>query len=89
VLISVAIDVSALKSIAIVASGALTVKTNSSSSPADTITLTDSMKAVIWYTGSVFDNPLTTDVTALYVSNAGADAVTFKLVALLDITPGV
>lgn len=87
--VAMAIDVSAMKAMAIVASGALVIKTNSSSTPADTITLTDSVKSIVWYTGSTFTNPLTTDVTALYVSNAGASAVTLKVVALLDITPGV
>lgn len=87
--IAIALDVSAMKSLAIVASGALTLETNSTSTPGDTIALTSDNKAVIWYDGSQFDNPLSTDVTKIYASNAGASAVTLKIVALLDITPGV
>lgn len=85
--IDIAIDVSAMKAYAFSAGGACTVKTNSSSSPVDTITFTSTVKGAVWYDGSTSDALLTADVTKLFVTNPGSSSITFKLVALLDVTP--
>src|SRR5688572_18018962 len=61
-----AIDVSQLVYLHISADKAMTLETNDSSSPDDTITLVAD-KPVVWFTGCGMDCPLTVDVTELYV----------------------
>lgn len=80
------IDVSQIKAIGMLADGNLTVETNSGSSPGNTINLVANMP-LIWTHNYYFSNPLTVDVTKLYLTNAGNAAVTFKLVVLEDPTP--
>ena len=84
-LIGFTADVSAIKSIIIKAGdGALTVKTNSSSTPDDTLTVPAS-GAYIWNTSSLDANLLGTDITALYVTNAAASSL--RIECLEDSTP--
>jgi hypothetical protein len=67
------------------ADGALTIKVNSTSSPTATITL--AAGSVIFWTASqpAAQDPLgTSDVTNLYVTNAGSSAV--NLVALIGLS---
>lgn len=79
-----AVDVSKAKCVAMLAKGAdLTVKTNSTGSPDDTINLTDG-EALIWKSGGYFDNPLTVDVTKFYLTNADTADVTFSLIVLSE-----
>jgi hypothetical protein len=73
-----AIDVSKIVSMVIFANGALTLKTNSTSSPIDTVVLVAN-KVVVWNTDSVMANPLTADVTTLYATNAAVTPVTLKI----------
>ena len=61
---------------------AVTVKTNSSSSPAQTITLLAN-QMIEYGVGIGLTNPFTTDVTALFVSNAGGVNANFKLRVLM------
>jgi hypothetical protein len=82
-------DVSVLSMLAMLATGAdLTVKTNSSGAPDDTISLADGVPLI--YSGEPFEtNPLTVDVTTgLFVSNADPtnDSV-LDIRALEDSTP--
>lgn len=60
----------------------LTIKTNSSGSPAQTITIKASTP-FLWIKNSGVTNPFATDVTALYQSPAGAVAGTLKLRVLI------
>jgi hypothetical protein len=84
------LDVSQLKFLYIVAAGALTIKTNSSGSPANTITLAADVPFQ-WILG---DNALrdtanaaiTTDITALYITNAGEAPVNLQLLSGFDPT---
>jgi hypothetical protein len=66
-------DVSQIVSLAIEADTAMTLETNSSSSPANTISLTANTP-LIWDTTILATtgaaNPLTTDVTSLFITNA-------------------
>lgn len=72
-------DVSQIKSLYILSTSKdVTFETNSSSSPADTISLKAGVP-FIWTYGSGVTNPLGTDVTALYLTNAGAGATTVRL----------
>lgn len=82
--INCAIDVSALKSLMIVADEACTVETNNGTTPDDTLTLLADTP-LFWYTGCGHDNPLTVDVTALYVTNT--TACNLQVYALQDATP--
>lgn len=90
-LFALALDVSQLKSLYIEAvGGALTLKTNSSGSPANTITLADGVPfSWIQNNGALADTSgaaITTDITALYVTNGTAAAVSLKFATLLDPT---
>lgn len=57
-----------LKSIYIVASAAMTLETNSSSAPADTITLTANVPVVWDSTQTFIANPFAGNVTSLFVT---------------------
>ena len=72
-LVAFTLDVSQCKSLAMWSVGGnMTVETNSSSSPADTFALVDGVP-VVWSSAMLGtpDNPVGTDVTALYVTNTG------------------
>jgi hypothetical protein len=84
--ILIAFTIAALKSLFVSADGALTLKTNSSGSPADTFTL-DADSGIDWDNQSQLDNPIGTNVTTMYVTNGGADPVNLKIYALVDPTP--
>lgn len=64
----------------------LTVKTNSSGAPANTFTVTPT-NGVSWSIGDTVANPITTAITALYVSNTGSAIGNFIVRALNDSTP--
>jgi hypothetical protein len=80
-------DISELECFVMVADQALTVKTNSTGAPDDTIALLANTP-IIQYTGDgraagIFD----TDITKLYVTNASGSSATLKIRALFDGTP--
>lgn len=89
-LVAFAMDVSQLKFIYIVADGVLVLETNSSGSPVNTITLAANAPFQ-WIFG---DNPIrdtanaviTTDITALYVTNATGGAVALQILTGYDPT---
>lgn len=82
----VAIDVSEVVSVGIVSSVAVTLKTNDSGTPDDTIVLSAGVP-YIWSTSSLDSLLLTEDVTSIFVVvPEGADAA-FKLVCVQDATP--
>lgn len=78
-LISVAVEESTLVSFHLHADQALTVKTNDSVTPQETISL-DGIDAESWVTGEG-TKPISGDVTALYVTNASGSDATLKLLA--------
>lgn len=85
--VALALDASALELLVISADGAITVKTNNSSTPDDTFALTAD-NGVVWANGMpLASNPLSEDVTTIYVTNASGAAVTLTVLALLDATP--
>jgi hypothetical protein len=63
-----------LQSIYILASGALTLKTNSSGSPQDTITLAAD-EPIVWLAGSGMPALFAGNITSGFVTNAGGSAV--------------
>jgi len=81
------IDFSALQFIALESDQDLTLETNSGSAPDDTISL-KANNPLIWEAdASYFANPLTADVTSLFVTNAGSTAANLRILALVDPTP--
>jgi hypothetical protein len=79
-------DVSQVKALQIQADGALTLETNSAGSPADTIALLAN-QPYQYITGDYNALLLGTDVTALYLTNAGASSVNIKIRGGYDPTP--
>lgn len=82
--INVAIDVSEIESLYIVADQACTLKTNSTSAPDNTISLLAGVP-LEWQSNSYYSCPLTADVTKVYITNT--TALSFTLRVLQDSTP--
>ena len=80
------LDVSQIKVIYMKSDVAMTVETNSSSAPDETLVLVAG-EPYIWWTGCLFTNLLATDITALYLTNASGAAGTFELEVVYDATP--
>lgn len=74
----IALDVSRLKAVGIIATQPMTLKTNSAGAPQETIPLAANVP-VVWEEGdaALFAG----DVTAVYISNASGNSGTFKLLA--------
>jgi len=86
-LVNFALDVSQAKLVFMQSDQDLTVKTNDSGSPQETISLTAG-KPLLWVPDfPEAPTPFSDDVTALYVSNASGDTATLRIKALLDATP--
>lgn len=83
---NIAIDVSEVKSLYIHSDVSVTIETNSSSAPDDTLTVAAG-KPLVWYTGCGLANPLTTDVTDFYITNATGGPAAVKIRVLIDETP--
>lgn len=85
-LVSLALDVSQIQSLILLSSRNVTLKTNSSTTPTNTLNLVANVP-YIWNSDSYDTSKLTADVTSLFVTNSsGADAV-LKISAVLDPTP--
>lgn len=89
--IDVAFDPTKIKSMVLYSDKAVTVKTNSTSAPVDTIAVA-AAKQITWNTDSSATVPFggtagTTAITKFYVTNGGATAASVKFYCLLDLTP--
>lgn len=84
--VTLALDVSETKSLYIVCDQDVTVETNDASSPDDTLTL-KADKPLVWYENCGYSNPLGTDVTDLFVTNASGSDATLTVKTLQDATP--
>jgi hypothetical protein len=82
---AMALDVSQVKAIAILSDQDLTLETNSSSAPDNTLSLKANVP-YIWYTNKPQALVFTTDITALYVTNASAAVASLKMEILVDPT---
>lgn len=82
----ISIDVSEIQSIYINSTQDITLETNDSGTPVDTISLRAN-EPYIWYVNSYFTNILDTDVTAIYLTNASGSSATFNLRCVYDSTP--
>ncbi|HEY1188533.1 MAG TPA: hypothetical protein VGE74_12850 [Gemmata sp.] len=84
--VTVTVDVSALALVFITTDQTVTVKTNSSGSPDETLTVTAD-KPLLWYTGCGWDNPFETDITKLYLTRGAAGDATVNARYAYDATP--
>lgn len=82
--ITLVLDVSAIQSLMLYSDQPCTIKTNSDSTPADTITLA-AKQMIIWTASNIEACPLTVDVTSLHVAVPGATDAAIKVFALLDL----
>lgn len=82
----VAIDVSEISAILIHSTQAVTLKTNDSGTPDETVSIVADVP-YIWHTDSYFSNVLETDITSLFITNASGAAATVTVVVVTDATP--
>lgn len=80
------LDVSALKSIWICSDQDVTLETNDGTTPADTIALQAGVP-YMWHSDSYDACLLTTDITALFITNASGASANLTIEALTDVTP--
>lgn len=84
--IAFAVTRDALLSLFIIADGTLTLKTNDSGAPDDTLSLT-AQQIIAWNSHSLGSDPFAEDVTVLFATNAGDAPVNLKIFAAVDATP--
>lgn len=82
----IAFPITDLKSLVIYSDYAVTLKINSSGTPDQTISVLAG-KALTWYTGGYYANPIDQAVTAMYVSNSSGSTAALEIEALYDGTP--
>ena len=78
-----AFPVAGIQSMVIDASANVTIKTNSTTAPGDTIAL-NANYGIFWGIGGLPARPLSVDVTSFYVSNPGAVDCTFNVRVLYN-----
>lgn len=84
--VTLAIDVSEIKSIIIASDQDITVETNDGTTPDDTFTI-EANNPLIWNVDSPAATPFSADITALFVTNSSGAAATFNVRCLVDATP--
>lgn len=84
--IIIAFTIAAMKSFFVKASSACTLKTNSTGSPDNTFSL-DADSGIVWHNQMTSANPITVNVTTMYVTTPSGDPVTLEIYALVDTTP--
>ena len=85
--IDVAFAFANVKSLVLYSSQAMTLKTNSSGAPDDTIVI-PAGGAIVWNTNDVAACPFTANVTKIYATNGSASVTaTLRIRVLLDVTP--
>lgn len=80
------LDVSTLTSQVISCDQDITIETNNATTPVDTLAIKAS-EAYIWNTNSLDTNLLTTDVTAMYLTNSSGATANLEMRFLFDSTP--
>ena len=85
-LVQVAFTIATMVSCYIYSTQNMTLKTNSSGTPQETINLKANVP-LIWNTDSYGSNPFSGDITAMYVSNSSGTDGTLVMEILDDATP--
>lgn len=78
-----AFTLSQLELIFILSDTAVTIKTNSTSAPQETITLAANTP-LFWWTGSGLTNPFAGNVTTIYVTNSTGSSASVKIRSLVN-----
>jgi hypothetical protein len=81
----IAIDVSEMKSLYIHSDQNVVIETNNATTPANTLIIAAN-KPLIWFIGCGLTNPLTADVTAIFITNAGTSPANVRIRVLEDAT---
>jgi hypothetical protein len=81
--VAMSVTVASIISLLIYATAAVTIKTNSSSSPAQTLTVAAG-QLITWNSSDGLSNPLTTNITDFYFSNSGGSDSIVKLRFLVN-----
>lgn len=84
---TISIDVSLIQSIYIHSTQAITLETNAIDATGGNTLLLLANDPYVWYTGSLFTNLLTEDITKIYLTNASGSTATFNLRCVYDSTP--
>jgi hypothetical protein len=84
--IDITFPFASIQALAIVSSQDLTLKTNSTSTPGDTISIKGGV-GIVWGKDFHEANPFTADVTKLFATNATTNKSTLKIRVLFDATP--
>ena len=85
VLVALSVDVSQVKAVYILSDQNVTLETNSSGAPTNTLALIANVPYV-WYTNKYDVLKFTSDITALYVTNASAAVANLTIEILTDPT---
>jgi len=85
-LITIAIDFSELEALYLFSDQDVTIETNDGTTPDDTFSLVAGVP-IAWNTDCGHDNPLTADVTAMYITNATGETANVKIRVAQDSTP--
>lgn len=85
VLVALSVDVSQVKGVYIVCDQDVTLETNNSGSPTNTLALKANIPYV-WYTNKYHTLVFSSDITALYVTNASAAVANLVVEILTDPT---
>lgn len=83
---SLAIDVSALKSLFIKSTTPITLETNNATTPDDSFSL-EADEPLVWHEDSPYACPLGTDVTQIFITEPNTAAGTLTIRALIDPNP--
>jgi hypothetical protein len=86
VAVDVAFDKDRLQSLFIKSDKDLTIETNSTSEPGDTLTIPGG-EPFVWNQNMAWDNPFSADVTKFYLTNGEAAAARVQMEFLYDPTP--
>jgi len=81
-----AVPYAQIKAILLASDQAITVEVNSSSAPDQIFTLLAN-QPLLWLYGDPIANPITQDITKLYITNASGAAAALEVRAILDATP--
>lgn len=85
--VDIALDVSEIQSLYISSDKDITIETNAVNAAGGNTLTVGADEPMVWYAGCGLTNPLTADVTVMYITNAGASAATVKIRILEDVTP--
>lgn len=85
--IAMDLDISTIQGILIVSDQDLTVKTNDSGTPDDTLNLTGGVPEQYAASPAFGSNPFSTDLTDLYVTNNSGAEATLQIEVVYDPTP--